>query len=522
MSDGPRSLSRRTYLAAVAALTTSVAGCSDTSVDDPPESGTDRPPLGGAASIISDDAESSERDPGTATEVANALVETMAAGDFEAAYDSFADSVRSQISPGSIEMIWFGYTAVGGPYVETVTAEASGLGTVDMTLAFEAGEHSMRVSTNDQGDVRGVFISDDYESPEYVDEAAFESQTAQLETPGCGMGATVTKPATSNDVPGAVIVHGSDPQGIADRNLDVGGTQMYRDIGEGLASRGIATFRYDRRTYACSNSVTPAEYTIDAVSVDDALAAIERFRRVDGVDPDRIYVVGHSLGAMAAPRIARRDGRLAGFVALASPARPFKELTLDQLHHQATVGEYENEQIMQQYELWRDRLEQIQAGEYVPEQTYVGYPGALWNSLAAYQHIETARELDVPMFFLQGSRDFRVTIEDDFPILRDELGEKPDAAFAAYEELNHGFFPGEGPSVPQETIVRNNVDPAVIADIASWIAGERSQFQQRVQAHSERRGQTQSRHVSRSQQNALTRSQQTRQEAPHNGYPVII
>jgi fermentation-respiration switch protein FrsA (DUF1100 family) len=184
---------------------------------------------------------------------------------------------------------------------------------------------------------------------------------------------------------------------------------------------------------------------------------------------------------MAAPRIARRDGRLAGAVALASPARPFEELTLDQLYYQATVGEYESTRIRQQYERWRDRLDGTQPGEYDPTQTYVGYPGALWNSLAAYDHIETARQLDVPLLFLQGTRDFRVSAEDDFGLLRAELDAESHTSFELYDGLSHGFFPGEEPSVPQESLVRNNVEPTVIADIASWIGGDLSSLQQSVQ-----------------------------------------
>ena len=45
--------------------------------------------------------------------------------------------------------------------------------------------------------------------------------------------------------PGVVLVHGSGPN---DRDESIGPNKPFRDLAEGLASRGIAVLRYDKRT----------------------------------------------------------------------------------------------------------------------------------------------------------------------------------------------------------------------------------------------------------------------------------
>ena len=45
-----------------------------------------------------------------------------------------------------------------------------------------------------------------------------------------------------------------------------------------------------------------------------AVAAVATLRSVEKIDAKRIYVLGHSLGGMLIPRIAKRDKDVAGFV----------------------------------------------------------------------------------------------------------------------------------------------------------------------------------------------------------------
>ena len=49
------------------------------------------------------------------------------------------------------------------------------------------------------------------------------------------------------------------------------------------------------------------------------------------------------------------------------------------------------------------------------------------------------------------------------------LGGRPDVTIRVYDADNHLFFPGSGPSSPEEYEPAQHVDPEVIADVASWL-----------------------------------------------------
>lgn len=454
------SLERRRLLTAVSATTAAtLAGCSDILDNDADDESS------GDDGVNSDEIEFTE--PESVEEAATLFVEALADDRIEEAHERIAPSVRDDIALGELEQTWMGATAAGGEFRELVETEETvegGFDAVDVTIAFERVDDVIRVLVDDEPAVVGYRFNGTYERPDYVDTAAFEETTTTLETPGCPLPAAVTVPEEPGDVPGVVFVHGSGP---ADKNNENVATQLFTDLAEGLATRGVASLRYDKQTYACR--VEPEDHTIDHVTVDDAIAAIEELRAVDGVDGNRIVVVGLSMGGMAAPRIAARDGDLAGAVAMAAPARSFHDVFVDQQEHLATVADHEWDAQTDAYERWADRIERVRDGDYEPGDTILGYPGALWDSLDEYHHVETAQDIATPLLFLQGDRDYQVAVEDDFELWQTELEGRPQTSFELYDDLNHLFMPGSGPSVPYEYAVRNNVPERVVTDIADWI-----------------------------------------------------
>lgn len=84
-----------------------------------------------------------------------------------------------------------------------------------------------------------------------------------------------------------------------------------------------------------------------------------------------------------------------------------------------------------------------------------------------------AAALDRPMLILQGGRDYQVTVEDDLARWQEALAGRPDVTIRVHAADNHLFFPGDGPSTPAEYDPPEHVDPAVVADIAEWLAPSR-------------------------------------------------
>ena len=81
----------------------------------------------------------------------------------------------------------------------------------------------------------------------------------------------------------------------------------------------------------------------------------------------------------------------------------------------------------------------------------MGLPLAYLLDLKGYDPLAAAKRLTIPMLFLQGSRDFQVTMKD-FDLWKSALGGRSNVAFIRYPSLNHLFHRGRrwGKSMPAE------------------------------------------------------------------------
>lgn len=248
--------------------------------------------------------------------------------------------------------------------------------------------------------------------------------------------ATILMPIDADDAPIVVMVHGS---GALDRDETIYANKPFRDIAEGLARKGIATLRYDKRTYVYSQPVT----TLDDETVLDALSAIRLAHQYS----TRVYLLGHSLGAMLAPIIAERTAEpLAGVIMMAAPARDMETVVREQFDYLLPSGaslSFKEQQI--------DNLRQ-RSPHYLQPQGQT----------------DTARRLTLPMLILQGERDYQVTMQD-FCLWQQVLEGKTNIVYHSYPRLNHPFMEGDGKSTPMEYQMKGHVASYVIDDISSFI-----------------------------------------------------
>jgi len=190
-----------------------------------------------------------------------------------------------------------------------------------------------------------------------------------------------------------------------------------------------------------------------------------------GVDTTRIYVVGHSLGAMLAPRIAQQDGRLAGIALLAPPARNLQTLIRDQLAYTARTDTSTDARQLRQIML--GQLDALDAA--MPSgpdtQMILGSPLAYWRDLNTYDPVATARSFSGRVLVLQGERDYQVSATRDFPLWQRGLSGKANATLRLLPRLNHLMVAGTGPSTPDEYATPAFVDAEAVSVLAAWING---------------------------------------------------
>ncbi|MEG1472467.1 MAG: hypothetical protein RSD76_08510, partial [Clostridia bacterium] len=115
------------------------------------------------------------------------------------------------------------------------------------------------------------------------------------------LGATLTTPTDANaenPIPACVLVHDT---GALDRNHTLGQTTMFADLAHELAEMGVASIRYDKRSFTYGEA---PEATVYEEVVQDAILAGKELAKNPLVDRTRMVVMGLGLGATLAPRIA--------------------------------------------------------------------------------------------------------------------------------------------------------------------------------------------------------------------------
>jgi uncharacterized protein len=303
-----------------------------------------------------------------------------------------------------------------------------------------------------------------WKHPSYSNQTSFHERELTVGADPWKLGATLTIPSGKGRFPAVVLVHGPGP---LDRDEAIYSNHIFRDIAEGLASRGIAVLRYDKRTKIYGEKMSEMDFTIQDETVDDALKALTLARQQPELDPNRVFLLGHSLGGYISPRIAIKDGKLAGLIFLAANARPIEDVALEQNEFMVHGGTNPPPEVLKRLEELRtevSKVKRLQAGKSNPP-VVMGLPSGYLLDLKGYEPVGMAKQLAIPLLFLQGDRDFQVTTKD-FLLWKNALTR---ATFHEYPALNHLFIAGIGKSSPAEYRNVGNVDGKVIGDIATFI-----------------------------------------------------
>ena len=278
----------------------------------------------------------------------------------------------------------------------------------------------------------------------------------------------------SGPAPAVVFVHGS---GFSNMDEKVGKLTPFKDLAEGLAELGIASIRYDKRSFAHPFKMLKEKIiTVKEETIEDAIIATELLKRDSRIDKDNIFIAGHSMGGMLAPRIDAEGGNYKGLILMAGSPRTLGEIMLDQNEEVMRSGKgllqwYVKTQVAKisaifdgMYELSNEEAKKKKLGN--------GTTLYYFKEMAEHPASEYLLKLEKPVMIMQGEKDFQATLEKDFAAYRELLEDKENVTFKVYENLNHLFVNsvyGNIMKAMKEYKVEQHIGENVIKDLADWI-----------------------------------------------------
>lgn len=396
-------------------------------------------------------------------------------GKYQEAQDFFDVSVKEKLPPETLKTMWANLKTNLGEFESVNGAQnkvQDEFQIVILDCKFSKSSQPFQFVFNKDQKMVGFFIlpkptTNSYKLPIYTDCDKFTEKLVTIKSGTHELPAMITLPKDTVNCPVVVFVHGSGP---GDMDESVGAQKPFKDLAIGLASQGIASVRYVKRTALYAGEFSGAFTTKEEV-LDDALAVIAYTKKIVQVDSQNVYLFGHSLGGMLAPKIATLAPDLKGIILAAAPARKLQDISIEQNNYFFNIEKDTTKDGKKYLDLAIKDLtasKSITATSLPADSVILGLPAAYWADLNMMDQVALAKKIPQRIFVIQGGNDFQVSTKD-FTLWSTALKGKKGFDSKLYPMLNHlfSFVPEKGTTAQYQEA--GNVDQPIVDDLASWI-----------------------------------------------------
>jgi pimeloyl-ACP methyl ester carboxylesterase len=293
---------------------------------------------------------------------------------------------------------------------------------------------------------------------------AIAEEPATLKTPTGDVFGTLELPAAPPPVPLVLIIAGSGP---TDRNGNTpalpGSNNSLKMLADGLAARGIASLRYDKRGIAASRAAMTSESDIRFNHfIEDAEAWVAQLRTDKRFST--VTIVGHSEGSLIG-MVAASGAAADGFVSLEGAGRKAQDILAEQLKAQLPPD------LMSPSERIMAKLSSGEIPDSVPPALNALFRPSVMPYLISWFQYDPAAEigkLSIRVLIVQGTTDVQVSMDDAKAL----AAGNPAAHFVTIEGMNHILKEVSGDrlaQIPKYSDPSLPVVPKLIDELAAFV-----------------------------------------------------
>ncbi len=393
-------------------------------------------------------------------DIGTAFIKTLFVDkNIEKAHSFFDPSIGAQLPLDQLKAVTEQLQTQLGSFKDILEVNNEG-STYYYYSGFEKSKLDVQMTFNDSNKLIGFYIV-----PHKTFEKRDEKTALKIKSDDIELDGTLLIPSSNNKKKLVIFVHGS---GVSDRDETIGLNKPFKDIAEYLLANGIASYRYDKRTY--SNPETFNEQsTVEQETINDAVNAAQYFKNSKDYKGDQIIILGHSQGAYLMPKIAEK-AQASKYIFLAGNARPLQDLIVEQYEYLHSLDPSDVpaegvEKIKKQVAF----LNSSQFNLNTPaSELPLGLSAVYWKYLKDYNQLNEVTKIKAPMFFAQGGRDYQVT-EKDFNLWKSTLKNDKTAVFKFYPSLGHLFISGSEKPSPKDYEIKGHVDEEFLKDLTQFI-----------------------------------------------------
>ncbi|EIA08216.1 hypothetical protein HJ01_01938 [Flavobacterium frigoris PS1] len=380
---------------------------------------------------------------------------------YQEAHSFFDDTIKSKISVKLLEDTELQLRNQLGGFKCIIEVNNEG-NTYFYYSDFEKMKLDVKITFNDHSKIIGFFFTPHKE----FKKVNSLGKDLKIRSGNIDLKGTILIPENNNLKKLVLFVHGSGPQ---DRDETIYENKPFKEIAEILFEKGIASYRFDKRTLTNPESFDEKS-TVDNEVTNDIIAIINYFKEDKQFKDYEIIVLGHSLGANLLARIANKSNQISKIILMAANARPLEILVAEQYDYLYKLNP--SQELLEAVNNVKGQIAFLNSKDFnvnsPKEKLPLNLSAYYWQSLLDYNPLKEIKKVKIPILILQGERDYQVSMKD-FELWKSTLKNNTKATFISYPKLNHLFMSGDGISDPKEYLIKGNVDAKVIEDVFDFV-----------------------------------------------------